>query len=304
MKKIMYIIGIIPLLILAACHFMDNGSGSNEVINTTAIETLSKDYMKKIGEQDSLMKELVLKVDELTSELNDLKANVSKLSKDINDIKSPKSTLSWFFLILFVFLVIITFIIKRNIEKKIKNIDCKCDDNLDLVNSIEKKISNLNGLALSKKNNTKQPIFNNQSKGEFIDELKPIIRQIVMNIFDENKGNSDLLLKQTTTKKEDINDYARIGYAELNKDIYFTRILNSQQEGCVFKIEFLNPDEGRFTILSLDKIKSLNGWEKVIEYTGTYIDEARSFNVDDYGVCKRVNDNYWEVKNKLKITLS
>ena len=97
-------------------------------------------------------------------------------------------------------------------------------------------------------------------------------------------------------------EYLRAGYAFINSGSYFTKILDSAQEGCVFSIKFKSATKGEFTIISLDKIKSRNGWQEIVEYTGS-IEDANSFKVEELGICETSDKETWQVTKKLKIRL-
>ena len=97
-------------------------------------------------------------------------------------------------------------------------------------------------------------------------------------------------------------EYIKMGYANINSGNIFTKIFDSAQESCVFSIKFKSATKGEFNIISLDKIKSRNMWQEIVEYTGS-IEDATSFKVEDYGICEKYDDVTWQVTKKLKIKL-
>jgi hypothetical protein len=122
----------------------------------------------------------------------------------------------------------------------------------------------------------------------------------------EDSGNTNPMPTYSTIPKPHLNVENRttkVGYANINTGKYFTKILDSSQETCVFSINFMSETKGEFTIISLDKIKSRNGWQEVVEYTGS-IEESTSFKEVDKGICEKVDDITWEVTRPLKIRLT
>ena len=99
--------------------------------------------------------------------------------------------------------------------------------------------------------------------------------------------------------------YIKTGYAKLNSQNYFVEIFDSYQEGCVYKISFKSDGKGEFDLITLDKIKSRNGWQDVIEYDGPCtMAEATSYKLGRPGIIEKIDNQTWEVKQKLKIKIS
>lgn len=95
----------------------------------------------------------------------------------------------------------------------------------------------------------------------------------------------------------------RVGYAKVNSSKYFVEIFNSQHEDCVYKINFVNKEEGEFDIISLSKIKTINDLKEVLDLASgsCLLNEASSHIVVERGRCKKIDDNTWEVTKKLVI---
>ena len=104
-----------------------------------------------------------------------------------------------------------------------------------------------------------------------------------------------------------IEKYApkKVGYAALNSKAYFMNILSSNQEGAIYKIEFKSENKGEFDLISLDKIKSMDGWKDVVDTMGDCVlEKANDYSVVEKGVCERTSDGKtWKVVKKLKIRL-
>ena len=97
--------------------------------------------------------------------------------------------------------------------------------------------------------------------------------------------------------------YTRMGYAKVNSSKYFVEIYDSQQEDCVYKINFTNKEEGEFDIISLGKIKTINDLKEVLDFAdgSCLLNEATSHKVVEKGLCKKIDENTWEVTKKLVI---
>lgn len=110
---------------------------------------------------------------------------------------------------------------------------------------------------------------------------------------------------QPVVPKVEKPEPTKVGYAGLNQDVYFMEILSSNQDGCVYKIEFKSESKGEFDLISLNKIKSMNGWKDVVETEGDcMLEKATSYSVVSKGVCERIpNGKVWKVVSKLKIRL-
>jgi hypothetical protein len=127
----------------------------------------------------------------------------------------------------------------------------------------------------------------------------------IVNYIKEQQQNIQM---QTTaqrqeTQKPDQTETPRVGYARIDYEAYFTTIYDSNQEGCAFKITFKNETQGEFTIISLDRISSSNDWQQKIECSGVSIKDASDYRIEEYGVCKNIGNNTWEVIKPLKIKL-
>ena len=94
-----------------------------------------------------------------------------------------------------------------------------------------------------------------------------------------------------------------VRYAKNDADVYFMKIYESNQEGCVFKIELTSPTTGTFDIISLDKIRAMNGWQQKVECSGISIKDAPDYRVEEKGICEKIDNNTWKVTKPLKIKL-
>ena len=96
-------------------------------------------------------------------------------------------------------------------------------------------------------------------------------------------------------------------YAKANSGKFLVQITDSQQEGCVYVINFVNKEEGKFDIVSLAKIKPVNDIMDVIELApgSCSLEDATTYNVIDKGLCRKVEGKpAWEVTKKLIIKVT
>ena len=126
-----------------------------------------------------------------------------------------------------------------------------------------------------------------------------------------NRGNSSISrnIANTSSNRETVHQEVntqKVVYAKLNSGKYFLELSESNQEGCVFKINYnTSLNRGEFCIISLDKIKSRNGWNEVVDYSGNCVmKEATDYRLVEKGLCEKLTDGTWEVKRKLKITIT
>ena len=93
-------------------------------------------------------------------------------------------------------------------------------------------------------------------------------------------------------------------YANTNSEEFFTSVVETKQETCVFDIYLSSQTIGEFDLISLDKIKQRNNWDRVVECKGDCtIEEANTFKTEQKGKCE-LSDGTWKVVEKLKITIS
>lgn len=96
-------------------------------------------------------------------------------------------------------------------------------------------------------------------------------------------------------------------YASTNTQEYFTRVVDTKQESCVFVLDLLSPTSTtcEFDIISFDKIKQRNGWQDIVECEGDcMITEATNSVTNQKGKCEKLPDGTWKIVKKLKITIS
>lgn len=271
----------------------------------TTIEVLPDSIKQKIDEQNSLMNALVDKVNDLTSELNTSKNEIESLHEEIEGKNKPYGFYK-FISIAAILLSIITLIseaIRKNGLKK-EEVDDVVIERLrdsEQIKKLQEEVKNL-------KSKTKLP--HQTSSIEDIEsrlvELEDKIRKLAETpnaSLPNNVINFPIEKENSFSEEAKVKGYQRTGYANINSEDFFTQIFPSNQESCVFIIKFNSDLKGEFNIISLDKLKSRNGWQEVVLCTGVSIQDATDFKVEESGICEKIDDNTWQVKKPLKITL-
>ena len=290
------------ILAVSSCGFFGNGKTSdNELPDVKKIGEFQDSIKDKIKKQDTLMTELVNKVDTLTKELNSAKAEIAQIKGKINSLEEPQNIWRWISLSALALsaIALILAIIRRGLnEREVCNIASKQIEHSDIIKNLSFLVSTSGDKA--------QRSSSKNSQSSVASNLDSRLRQIEKRIKDvETSVNEQAIYfkmqKDPNSQLQEL-DYHRMGYAKLNSDDYFTSILDSNQEGCVFAITFKSENEGEFSIISLDKIKSTNGWQKVVEYTGV-IDSATRFELESKGKCEKKGNEPWKVTKPLKIRL-
>lgn len=306
MKKVYSLIVLTAVLALSSCDFFSEKQPVQDTVDSAAtVEGISKEIKNKISAQDTLMNALALKVDTLAQALSQAQKENAELKVQVAKLESPKST--WGYMTLASLVISIIALVLSLLRKGLsrEKVDKIFRNNLDKSNRIsELKVavsqlqSGLNGNRVSLSVNTSL---------QNLDTRLRSVESSVSRLSSKTNETQNSLNPSVTHRQEQLRqtkdlEYLRMGYANINSGNIFTKIFNSAQESCVFSIKFKSANKGEFNIISLDKIKSRNMWQEIVEYTGS-IKEATSFKVEDYGICEKYDDVTWQVTKKLKIKL-
>lgn len=297
MKKIIYLIVCISTtLSLFSCNLPEE--------DTT--KGLSPELKNKITAYDTSLKELKCKVDSLAHGLTQAKKENAKLEE-----KSEGRQNTWIYILLVVAALIIVSLIlcflcffrKSKSPKEEERVDESVKQRLDdFSHRIEKLGKDVKSLQGQRSNNAlNAPVQDYESR---LRQLEQQWEQIMANV--NKKDNTAEQPAPSCNGNPDAKmeaGYQRVGYAKNDADVYFTKICESNQEGCVFKITFTSPTKGKFNIISLDKIQSRNDWQQKVECSGISIKEASDFRVEHDGICEQIDDSIWKVTKPLKIKL-
>lgn len=298
MKKLLnFIVCSTVIWALSSCDVFNDKKQSQDIKDkATTVEGISQEIKDKIAAQDTLMSALVLKVDTLAQALTQAQKENVELQAQVTKLESPKST--WGYMTLAVLAIAIIALILSLLKKGIskEEVDKIFSQNLDK----SQRMAELK-IAVSQ---LKSELNNRILLSKELDVRLQTVESTLSSMLNEvhNMPLPTVTNSQDKSRQSKESEYLKIGYANINSGRIFTKILNSAQEGCVFSIKFKSAIKGEFNIISLEKIKSRNMWQEIVEYTGS-IEDATSFKVEEYGICEKYDDVTWQVTKKLKIKL-
>lgn len=305
-KAINIVVCLATILTLSSCNFFSEKQTVQDSVDSAApVEGISQEIKDKIAAQDTLMNALVLKVDTLAQALSQAQKENAELKVQVAKLESPKSTWGYMTLaslVIAIIALVLSLLRKGLSREKVDEIFC---NNLDKSKRIaELKVavsqlqSGLNGNRVSLSVNTSL-----QNLDTRLRSVESSVSRLSSKTNEtQNSSNPSVTHRQEQLSQTKDFEYLRMGYANINSGNIFTKIFDSAQESCVFSIKFKSANKGEFNIISLDKIKSRNMWQEIVEYTGS-IEDATSFKVEDYGICEKYDDVTWQVTKKLKIKL-
>lgn len=287
------------VLAFASCNsFEDENSPSSEQEEKTIVE-LPDSVKRHLIEQDSLISGLVNKIDKLRQELNEVKGTTSQLQPDVEKLESPKSIWNYLTLgalILAIISLIMVLAKSRGLnENEVEGIFKDCLTRSSRFNNLQEKVDRL----INSRQNSNNTPNSSYALQRLEDRVKSL--ELQLNKIQQVKsctGNSQLELQRIVQQTEAI----KIGYAKSNSGKYFFDILDFNQEGCVYSIKFVSNTKGEFDLISLNKIKSRNDWQSVIDWEGDVnVAEASSYKLIRCGIVEKIDETTWEVKDNLKI---
>lgn len=303
-KAINIVVCLATILTLSSCDFFSEKQPVQDPVNSAApVEGISQEIKNKIAAQDTLMNALVLQVDTLAQALSQAQKENAELKVQVAKLESPKSTWGYMTLaslVIAIIALVLSLLRKGLSREKVDKIFCNNLDKSKRIAELKVVVSQLQSGLNS--NRTSQSV--NTSLQNLDARLRSVESYVprLSSKTNETQNSSSVTHRQEQLRQTKDLEYLRMGYANINSGNIFTKIFDSSQESCVFSIKFKNANKGEFNIISLDKIKSRNMWQEIVEYTGS-IEEATSFKVEDYGICEKYDDVTWQVTKKLKIKL-
>lgn len=305
-KAINIVVCLATILTLSSCDFFSEKQSVQDSVDSAApVEGISQEIKNKIAAQDTLMNALVLKVDTLAQALSQAQKENAELKVQVAKLESPKSTWGYMTLASLVIAIIalVLSLLRKGIsrEKVDEIFSCNLDKSkriAELKVAVSQLQSGLNSNRASLSVNTSLQNLDARLRSveSYVSRLSSKANET------QNSSNPSVTHRQEQLRQTKDLEYLRMGYANINSGNIFTKIFDSAQESCVFSIKFKSANKGEFNIISLDKIKSRNMWQEIVEYTGS-IEEATSFKIEDYGICEKYDDVTWQVTKKLKIKL-
>ena len=302
-KAINIVVCLATILTLSSCDFFSEKQPVQD--SAAPVEGISQEIKNKIAAQDTLMNALVLKVDTLAQALSQAQKENAELKVQVAKLESPKSTWGYMTLASLVIAIIalVLSLLRKGIsrEKVDEIFSCNLDKSkriAELKVAVSQLQSGLNSNRASLSVNTSLQNLDARLRSveSYVSRLSSKANET------QNSSNPSVTHRQEQLRQTKDLEYLRMGYANINSGNIFTKIFDSAQESCVFSIKFKSANKGEFNIISLDKIKSRNMWQEIVEYTGS-IEEATSFKIEDYGICEKYDDVTWQVTKKLKIKL-
>ena len=305
-KAINIVVCVATILTLSSCDFFSEKRPVQDTVDSAAtVEGISKEIKNKIAAQDTLMNALVLKVDTLAQALSQAQKENAELKVQVAKLESPKSTWGYMTLaslVIAIIALVLSLLRKGLSREKVDEIFCNNLDKSKRIAELKVAVSQLqsglnsNRVSLSVNTSLQNLDTRLRSVESSVSRLSSKTNET------QNSSNPSVTHRQEQLRQTKDLEYLRMGYANINSGNIFTKIFDSAQESCVFSIKFKSANKGEFNIISLDKIKSRNMWQEIVEYTGS-IEEATSFKVEDYGICEKYDDVTWQVTKKLKIKL-
>lgn len=291
MKKLLnFIVCLTAILALSSCDAFNSNEQSQEANNNvTTVEGVSQEIKDKIAAQDTLMSALALEVDTLAQALTQTQKENAELKAQVTKLESPKSTWGYmtFAALAMAIIALILSFLKKGISRE--DVDKIFSHNLDKSQRVEKLKENVVLL------NT------------FARKMEARLREVESTL-SRSKSSDVHNMQSAVTKHQEQPcqsskvEFPKKGYAKINSGDCFTQIFDSAEEGCVFSIEFKSATKGEFNIIAVDKIKSRNYWQEIVEYNGLSIKDATNFKVEEFGICEKDKD-VWRITKKLKIKL-
>lgn len=293
MKKLLnFIVCLTVIFALFSCDVFNDNEQSQDTNNDAAtVEGISQEMKDKIAAQDTLMGALVLEVDTLGQALTQVQKENAELKARVTKLENPKS--SWGYMALaalaIAIIALVLSLLKKGVSRgEVDKIFSKNLDKSQRMAELEKTVDQLN-------------MFSRKVK-KSLQSVDTTPRGRESN--DVHNTPSAVTKHQEQLCQSPKAEYLKKGYAKINSGDCFTQIFDSAEEGCVFSIEFKSATKGEFNIIAVDKIRSRNNWQEIVECTGLSIKDATSFNVKELGICEKCDDSLWKITRKLKIKLS
>lgn len=288
-SRVVFWVLSVLLVVMTGC---DNNQSTQPNLNESNVEMLSDTIKQQLVKQDSLSKDLLHQVDTLTTELNSAKAEIEQLKISVE--QKENQGLLWTILptiigcLALIIAIIVGFCTRHKVEEK------------DVESILEKRF--LSYIKVYESRKADNQILNDNKKNRSLEER-------IKKLEDKVEGMKPIvplpIPKKTNEHHNVEKPISKHLYACINSKEYFTNVLETKQETCVYIIDLISATTGEFGIISIEKIKQRNGWDSVIEYTGDCtIHDAKSFKTNEPGRCEKLSDGTWKVVKKLRITIS
>ena len=300
---------LISLFLFSSCELFSGKATPDEQGDTKVevqkVEVLPDSIKKKMTEQDSLVLNLIAKIETLKLELDSAKNKVSGLQSEVDGLKSPTNLFTIIAFVVGILAILLSMFKSKGLKKlDIENIFKDCLDQSTRLKAMRNQLDLLQSSSRVSGSRVNQTYSSNNNLDTRVASLEVKMKQLVDVINARFNSPAPSRDSENAKPKVDNNSMMRTGYAKLNSQNYFIDIFDSNQEGCVYKIKFKSSTKGEFDLISLNKIKSRNGWQEVIEYEGPCtMAEATSYKLVNPGIIEKYDSKTWEVKQKLIIKI-
>ena len=316
-KQIIITSFVLCLIVLSSCDFFGEKQGSAGGEETSKMEYLSDSIKEHFKKQDSLVNELVVKIDDLTTYRNNSQEDIAKLKSQIDGLQSPGRILGFMALgaLLLSIIAIVIVFVKTSGKLNWKQVEEYVDGRF----YGETFPRNLNHRLITLENNQKSGPKHSSGRSTSSYEIDDLERRVsaLERQAKKNTEASSMIDSSSQFKigidrdSERTSSPTSLGnkvlYANLNNEEYFMETFNSNQETCVYKITITSPQKGDFSLISLAKIQSTNGWQDVIDVEANgdcTMAEAQGFTTLGLGQCEKIDDSTWKVTKKLRIKIN
>lgn len=289
MKKYIQLLLIACLAVgISSCR----GPKQDRTIEEAPVEEQRADSASSdssVIEESKLIQELLVRVDSLSASCDSLKAGISKTDKEIKEMKSI--TYSWnlataFSVIAAVIACIICIYLLVKLsenEEKTKKLKAEKDSLEQKLVDVKTRLTENEKLSLEIK--------------DVVNKHKDLIDELNARGKTKQSGRTEVVIS-TGPSRPRFEPQTR--YAEVNTGNYFLELLTSRSETCIFELTLMSETEAEYTIVSINKIKSFNGWESAITCDGD-VQLARDFRLVHKGKCQLTSDGAWKITKKLEI---
>ncbi len=296
----------------ASCNTRSNESTSNKETTDSIDKDSPQLTVDKLGITDADTRTLMNQVELLSKKINQSEKTIEKLQSQISEIGVPDGIT--FYISLIALLLSIIALIISYISSKTKNehtdISKEIEDKLRYYvtyTELQQRLRDLNNKAAGVKVSQDIPDVIFSKINDYENRIFRIETQL-RDLSDLNNSNRNINESESTLKYSKTNanlERKKICYANMNNENLFLIFFDTRQDSSVYKIEYDNGGVGTFDLISLEKIKSRNGVNDVVEYQGDCtLEEANSYTPIEFGKCEKMDENTWKVVNKLKIKIS
>lgn len=302
-RFIKYLLAIVVIMLsMTSCD--DLGSGrKNMPSEVTQVRSVAgNDIDRKIYIRDSVYHELLRQIEVLNVSLDSMNTELNNQITQVKD--NEKSIDRWRIvaiaaIVLAIIAIILALytnmhciykdVLSKYFEENNKQIKRVINEHFDDANLRNRKASAIPSLY--------SPSMHSYNATEFkMLEKRVTSLENEIKICRPSQRNEDAQTQRPTV---------RIGYATTNYKDMFTEVLPSNREGCVYKITFINDNEGEFDLIELSMMQQTPNYKDVVEIVGgCSLDEATKYNVMSLGKCKKIESGkniVWKVIEKLKI---